>query len=215
MGHLCQTRGHPALCLCQFGNCPPDWYLIVPYRRHLVIFEAAGRPAAMAELHELAVQYQRALDGTRGSIPSAAVDAASNALYHRIVAELKPDSEGIFNDYNFLEPIILRTTLATSAAAYLERIPWTAVTPQMLSQPAGTPLGAVRVCSLVLGSLLHASRCIAGRGSNTVPAALLLRQIDIMLPSVCHRPVIQSCRGSRRVSLPAVLLLLPQRLYCA
>lgn len=81
----------------------------------------------MAQLHELALQYQQALDGLRGDSLSDAANAASLPLRRAIKAAMIPPLDGAVN-YSALESIILRTTLATSIVAYFERISWETVT---------------------------------------------------------------------------------------
>ena len=73
-----------------------------------------------------------------------------------------------------LEPLVTKTTLAASIVAFLERIPWAAVTRQMLRQPEGTPLAAVRACHLVLAPL---STCAMLLTIGSAVGPLLMHQV--------------------------------------
>lgn len=73
---------------------------------------------------------------------------------------------------------MLKTPVATSIVSYLERIPWASVTPQMLSDPEGTPLAAVKGCAWIL---MHLSLTVMDReaqGSRSAIPALMLQQVN-------------------------------------
>lgn len=134
----------------------------------------------MAELLALALHFQQKLDSAQGALPSAAAEAAGTALCRAIVSVMQTSPEKN-KHYRHLEPIITRTTLAASIVAHWERIPWTAVTPSMLSSPSGTPLGPVETNAWVLNCLcVMAEQRDFTRG--TAPA-LLLRQVLLLFLS--------------------------------
>lgn len=106
----------------------------------------------MAQLLALAHAYQQALDGYRASTRNAASEAGRELYMFRASMGPYPSDDAATRA---LEPIILQTTLAASIVTYLERIPWVAVTPQMLSRPLGTPLSELLVCGDFLGMFLE------------------------------------------------------------
>lgn len=137
----------------------------------------------MAQLLELALRYQQALDSPNGTVTSAAADESGRALCEAVLAVLAGPAGGarrgtqsiIDSDLTVLEPIILRTTLATSLVAQLERFPLQDVTLQMLWQPAGTSLIAALICAEMLSYLcISALKCIESDGTAPI---LLLRQV--------------------------------------
>lgn len=77
----------------------------------------------MAQLLELALQYQHALDGLSDSSWAAASEAG--ARLRNAVKAARNNSTA----QSSLVPIILRTQLATSMVSNLERIRWDEVTP--------------------------------------------------------------------------------------
>lgn len=121
----------------------------------------------MAGLLEKALRFQRALDGARGSVGSNATSAAGWALHMAHMASMNSSTGGV----NFLEPVILRTTLATSVAAYLEHIPWTEVTLEMLAAHNAT------ICECAGLLVIMHCQAPAVSGSRIPVPALLLRQV--------------------------------------
>lgn len=117
----------------------------------------------MAQLIKLARQFQQALGGYNAqATPSAALTAAG-----------------------------LRTTLAASIISYLERIPWAAVTPQMLIAPAGTLFAAVETSVKVLEYSLCASNHPLNASGSSSLAAHILEQVS-QVPSF-HLPGFTIC----------------------
>lgn len=135
----------------------------------------------MAQLYELALRYQQALDGLHGSISSVEADAAGRGLHHAMSDMVKgADSSGASapEARPSFAPIVLRTTLASSIVAYVESIPWAQVTPQMLHEAEPGHLSALEVASRVF-QLLFANAILADSISmaSSPVAALLLRQV--------------------------------------
>ena len=126
----------------------------------------------MAELLEMARQLQLMLDsGTRTGI--AGLTAA--AINH-VSARAGPG--GFEEGSAALEPIILRTTLAVSLVGHLERIPWASVTPQMLSEPAGSPIEAAASIAHLLNMLCKCAGCASAASNDSSKVApVLLRQV--------------------------------------
>lgn len=165
----------------------------------------------MAGLHRLALQYQQALDSDRGTAPGGAVEAAGGALVCAVhQAMFSP--EGFAKDPSVLEPIILRTTLAASLVEAVERIPWAAATPQMLSDTRGTPLAVADNGGWLLLHLCSAAE--KAEGSQTVPA-LLLRQVCFrsadqgtdmyaQIRNLLHASVPRCMRQTTHGTLPSV-----------
>lgn len=136
--------------------------------------------SGMTQLLELALRYQHALDGLSES-NSAAASSAGHALCTALSFAGADRGERSKN-VKQLEPIILRTTLATSIVTYLEHIPWGKVTVQTLMQPQGTPVSEAILCGTLLDMLVaytldaeSASNCSRSLG------ALLLRQVRVFL----------------------------------
>lgn len=131
----------------------------------------------MPQLIKLALQLQQALDSA--GIASAAV--AALAILHHVgpAVESTPGTASAS-----MEPVILRTTLATSIVTYLERIQWAEVTPRILCNPAGTPFECAYVGAGVLRLMFECTAAAASANNGRTPlAALLLRQVDVF-PSV-------------------------------
>lgn len=152
---------------------------------------AGGRQlCGMARAQDLALQLQQALESDRASIdsiPSAATVAAGVALF-RAVSEASPAASGEASVGrqrldSVLEPIILRTTLATSIVAHLEAIPWAAVTPRMLSEPAGSPLRVLETVTRLLLCFCN-NAVVAAEEGSTALASALLRQVNGRPPPV-------------------------------
>lgn len=139
------------------------------------------QPNSMTRLHDLALQFQQALNSFSAPFTHSAADAVGQALHEEILMAVHVCAahpwEDSSEDYSVLEPIILRTTLATSIVAYFERIPWEALTPQMLSEPEGTPVAAVKYCSSVLMSLGYAALVSKPTHRGDTVLALLLQQV--------------------------------------
>jgi hypothetical protein len=136
----------------------------------------------MAELIELALQYQQALDGHSAAATSTAVEATGLALELAMREAAFPAAGDGSAAWKVFQPIILQTTLATSIVAYFERTPWAALTPQMLSaRGAAHGPSALESASRILLHLFHSALhpdCSTGK---TV-AALLLRQVRAPSP---------------------------------
>ena len=122
----------------------------------------------MAELIELALQYQQALDGHSAAATSTAVEATGLALELAMREAAFPAAGDGSAAWKVFQPIILQTTLATSIVAYFERTPWAALTPQMLS--------ARRVAGGILLHLYNSTQYSDSTSAQTA-AALLLRQV--------------------------------------
>lgn len=134
----------------------------------------------MAQLHKLALKYQRALDAVNGSVSSSAADVVGEELFHAIEATMQPEAASE-KDLSVLDPIILRTTLAASIAAYFECILWAAVTPDMLNVSKGTPLAAANHGIWVLTRLYAASTRQSTSKSDTELAVRLVKQVHLTL----------------------------------
>ena len=91
----------------------------------------------MAELVKLAKRFQRALDRASDPLasPSTDADAEDLALCKKVMPLLV--SSGDSPGSRYLEPLVLKTQLLPSMVAYLERIPWAAVTPQQFLEMSG------------------------------------------------------------------------------
>lgn len=105
-------------------------------------------------------------------------EGAGMVLHAAMEAEMSraaQSSAGGFCCSDALESIILRTSLASSMVAYLERFPWTAVTSLRVEPDSGGPsLFAATICGALLDLLSRvadASRWKSGR--NQVPDLLL------------------------------------------
>ena len=134
-------------------------------------------PPRTADMHELAREFQQALDSGRGSEAAPGADSVGWMLLCIVLEQTQPEGTGRGRIQDVLEPIITGTTLATSMVRYLERIPWAEVTPQMLRCPAGTPLYVAEVCGEMLWFLCEsANLAAADSGSSPLPANIL-RQV--------------------------------------
>ena len=138
----------------------------------------------MAQLRELALKYQHALDGVTGATSSAEAEAAGVTLYRgtRTAMSLL-HLAGRDDPHSILEPIVMRKMLVAIIAAYLERTSWGAVTPQMLSALVGKPLTAcgplpMQECAWMLRILCQASMYTSDSGGGILQA-LLLRQVCV------------------------------------
>lgn len=137
----------------------------------------------MAPPLKLAQKFEKALESLSGPATSAAAshyqaaEDAGRALQVALESNLvsRAGDQFVLNRYiNVMQPIIRRTTLAASIATYLQRIPWAAVTPRMLAEPAGTPLGTAHIgCTLL--ALVQATSC--GHSDSSTAAELLFRQV--------------------------------------
>ena len=144
----------------------------------------------MARLLELARRYQHALDGLSESTRDAA-SAAGLALWRAVPPEMTGGQRN--RDLRKLEPIVLRTTLATTMVTYLERIPWGKVTLQMLMHPEGTHIRKrasaadfskcswrahmIRLKSLILAARLGSFCC--GRCDPLEPGRILKPEVYV------------------------------------
>lgn len=118
----------------------------------------------MAQLLELALQYQQALDSHQDMTRA---DLALTSAAH-----------SLRNPEQALETVILRTTLATSIALYFERFSSAVGNPQLREQLQGTAVKEILVAGEVLGMLvMSASRAAAVSRGTSPLAALLLRQV--------------------------------------
>lgn len=109
-------------------------------------FVSEGYIRNMAQLQELAKQYQQDLDRLVGNVTSAAAEASGRALYVAMHAPSHTAGNAATVTAHFLRPLVLGMTLATSVVKYLEHIPWRAVSPQMLSAALGpTPDSSARL----------------------------------------------------------------------
>lgn len=125
--------------------------------QHLETCQCFISSAAMAPLLKLADAFQKALDGVENPLTNDAADAKGLALF-RAIFSTPGSSQGSGPGFKVLEPLIIKTKLATSMVAYLERIPWETATPKMLCNRAGTPPNttAVQHCA---GLLLFFGHC--------------------------------------------------------
>ena len=135
----------------------------------------------MATLLRLAKRFQKALDSARDgtSASQAAALEAGTALHDVALTAIQAGNLDVDDDGSFMAPIIMRTTLAASIVAYLERIPWAAVTPQMLRAPRDCmPLAAVDPGICVLALLVQCAR-VAGNDPryDSPEPSTLLRQV--------------------------------------
>lgn len=138
----------------------------------------------MAELLDLARQYQRALDGALGPSGSVAADSAGKALCEAMQAVYDAAPDGSDAGTQAVASIVLQTTLAASITTYFERVPWAAVQTHALPALDETCLMSV-LQGLYYGSdvmrLLFNSAMPIERDSLSIPlAALLLRQVNCM-----------------------------------
>lgn len=144
---------------------------------------SASTAGSMAQLLRLAQQFQEALDAVPVSGSSDAAELAGNELYRAMCAAVTATGSSISqlnrSGVEALQPIIIESVLAISIAAFLERLPWAAATPEMLCQPAGTPFAAVRNCINVLASLFRSAAAAAAtdNGGTSLEAGILLRQV--------------------------------------
>ena len=134
----------------------------------------------MAQLCELALQYQRELDSTSGLTRSAAARFAGVALLAAVEASRGTDPEApeaIRPECRAaLVPLILRTTLAASIVGCLERTPWAAVTWEMLGGEGDAFPAALNVDGTLFVWLYQAAMPEGPQPSGPV-TALLLRQV--------------------------------------
>ena len=163
------------------------------------------------EIREVAVQLQQALDGARGSLTSPALDRARRLLRMAMMAAASGSGQG---DYNIFEHIIRRTTLAASIVAFLERVPWAEITPQMLSETVGGGIAVVDVTpQMVRGSGGRIPRTrVVPRMVMEPPRALnalayCISTLSSMIMSACKSAEFSSSGSSSGSSpLPALLL---------
>lgn len=133
--------------------------------------------SSMAPLHELALRYQRVLDGLRGSVRDHAAIGAGSEFFLALHAALATANRTSCNLWEVVQPITLRTKLATSIAAYLERVPWAMLTPQALSQPGGSFGAAVQSVN-ILGLLMSSAQAnSAENDGKSQVATTLIRQV--------------------------------------
>ena len=102
------------------------------------------------------------LDSLGEANTSAALDAAARALY--AAAEAAMRAAGPANEMTAMDPILLRTTLATSIVAYLKRLPWDALPPRMLSVADGHVPTALELAGMIL------KLCLSSSGVDTQTA---------------------------------------------
>lgn len=110
----------------------------------------------MVQLYKLAQRYQRALDSPNGPNWSGAAKTAFNTLHRAMKAARGADTHDLEPFNRALRPIILQTTLATLIVAYLERIPWASLTPQIL---CGQPFSAAPDAAKILWLLSQSTWC--------------------------------------------------------
>lgn len=163
----------------------------------------------MAQLHELALQFQQALYGSGGPVPRAAVDALGWELSEAMHAAIEPaqgSADQVILDFRALEAVIRRTKLAAAITAHFKRISWAEVTPQMLCEPAGTPLAAVGACADLLGLQIQcALHAAATSGAQSTVPSLLLLQVKIP----CTYPSVKPTHGCAVMPNIENLALLP------
>ena len=142
----------------------------------------------MSSLTALALHYQQPLESVSGSNSSAASDAAGRSLYAAMCRAGPGSGGGLADDWTAFEPLIQQTTLATTIVSSFERIPWSAVTSQMLCGNEDLHLPAMQINAAILNQLLCSaltSQAVVGRrfGSKSAsPVALrMLRQVLITL----------------------------------
>lgn len=127
----------------------------------------------MAQLHELALQFQQALEELDGSARSAAAEVKGQVLHKAMVAAYRAAGRGSASAMKSAQPIILRTKLATAIVVYLERLPWASLTPQMLCVSGTAPPTVLEMASNILGLLYNS----VSPECHTVET-LLLRQVS-------------------------------------
>ena len=138
----------------------------------------------MADLRDLVVQYTSFLDSLHGVSWSPLVENAYHEL-HKIMCDQLSGGEavGCGFDTEWLDCIILRSTLATSIVAYLDSVPWASLTAAGLCEIDTSFRTAMQACH-VLESLLTGAVSKAGRSS--LRGALLLKQVFYHPPFPAH-----------------------------
>ena len=132
--------------------------------------------SSMADLREIVVQYTSFLDSLHGASWSPLVDDTYQKLGAMMDDRLSGDRAlGCAPDTEWLDCIILRSTLATSIVAYLESVPWESLTAAGLCELDTSFLTAMQAC-LILGRLLDDAFSEAGGSSPT--GTLLLTQVS-------------------------------------
>ena len=127
----------------------------------------------MAHLVELAQRYKKILDGLSCTASTTAEYSAGWLLYKAMTAALGDP----YHKWKALEPIVLKTKLAASIVAYLERVPRVALIPQLLWEAEGAHPTAVAIAITVLGIILHCATEAAHDSNNSSVPAIMLRQV--------------------------------------
>ena len=149
----------------------------------------------MADLRNLVVQHTRFLDSTHGVSWSPLEENAFRELQKFMGDQLSGGGAlmSVF-DTEWLDCIILRSTLATSIVAYLESVPWASLTAAGLCEIDTSFRMAMQACH-VLERLLVGALSEAGRSSRRI--ALLLTQVFHHLPSLAHLCRISVIAGAK------------------
>ena len=138
----------------------------------------------MADLRDLVVQYTSFLDSLHGVSWSPLKENAFHELHDFMGDQLSGgEAVGCGFDTEWLDCIILRSTLATSIVAYLESVPWASLTAAGLCEIDTSFLTAMQACH-IFGRLVAGALSEAGRSS--LRGALLLTQVFHHLPSLAH-----------------------------
>ena len=129
----------------------------------------------MADLRDHAVQYKSFLDSLHGVSCSPLTASGFFELHHFMGDQISGDEGlGCGPDTEWLDCIILQSTLATSIVAYLESVPWESLTPDGLCELDTSFLLVLQACD-ILGKLLTGAVSDAGRSS--LRGALLVKQV--------------------------------------
>ena len=138
----------------------------------------------MADLREDVVQYMSFLESLHGvSCSPPAVDALRE-LYGLVDdQDLSDRILGSAPDTEWLDCIILKSTLATSIVAYLESVPWASLTPDGLCEPNGCFRTVLQACN-ILGLLLAGA--LSAVGGSSLRVTLLVKQVYHHLLSLSH-----------------------------
>ena len=129
----------------------------------------------MADLRDRVVQYMSFLDSLHGVSWSPLKSSGYFELHQLMDDQVSGDRAlGCGPDTEWLDCIILQSTLATSIVAYLEIVPWESLTPAGLCELDTSFLTVLQACD-ILRRLLNGALSEAGRSSLRV--TLLVKQV--------------------------------------
>ena len=144
----------------------------------------------MSDLRDHVVQYMSFLDSAHGVSWSPLIERGFFELHQFMDDQISGDEGlGCDPDTEWLDCIILRSTLATSIVAYLESVPWESLTPAGLCNRDSSFRTVHQVCD-IFGRLLDGA--ISEDCRSSLRGALLVKQ-------VFHHPIFLS--HLRRISV--------------